>query len=234
MGESASHAEAAGGMPRSPSKREVRTSCELRRTESRKGGRMTDEGIVSAAHHEAGHAVLGKSQGLVPIYVEIRYNATKRRWEGTTEFPELCGPPIEEKIAIQMAICFAGCFAQVKYAIRALHPTEPIPWKELFEWMVVGSNEPLDISLSSGDTIHVPSWWFEGHDKQTLEYIADVTSEHLGERRFLGLLQKAVPRTTVPVLEDPKSWGKLEHLASLLVRAVDGGIARLDAAEIGS
>ena len=193
---------------------------------------MTNEGLVSAAHHEAGHVILGQSQGLTPKYVEIDYNSTMQRWEGTTEFPELSGPTVEDRIVIQIAICVAGCFAQVKHAIRLVDSREPIPWRELFEWMVDRSNEPFEHSLSSAGSIHVPSWWFEGQDKQALDYIANLSSTHLGKGSFLVLLQRAVPRTTMPVLENVKSWDKVEHLAGLLVDAVDGEVGRLESTEI--
>lgn len=96
---------------------------------------MDDEWKASAAYHEAGHVIIARSRGITPHYVEINYNSTDRRWEGTTELPELKGAT-QDKIISQLAICFAGCFSQVKHAIRELDANEPIPWKEIYEWMV--------------------------------------------------------------------------------------------------
>ncbi len=193
---------------------------------------MTDESLVSAAHHEAGHVIMGQSQGFMPKYVEIEYNSTMKRWEGTTEFPPLSAPSVDEKITIQIAVCVAGCFAQVKHAIRLVDPCELVPWKGLFEWMVFRSSEPFELSLSSGGRIHISSWWFEGQDKEVLDYIADQSNTRLGADRFVVLLQQAVRQTAVPVLDDFESWGKLEYLANLLVNATDEGVGRLESTQV--
>lgn len=189
---------------------------------------MTDDFKKNAAHHEAGHVIVARHRGITPNYVEIKYNATCQRWEGANELPELTGPT-EEKLVSQFAICFAGCFEQVKHAIRMLSPTDPIPWKELLSWTLYQSEQPLDLSLSCVKTLHVPSWWFEGGDKQSFAYLADKTIDVLGRDNFTALLQRAVRHTTIPVLDDVQSWSKVTSLASLLIGSASEGVDRVNA-----
>lgn len=194
---------------------------------------MTDEWKTSAAYHEAGHVIIARSRGITPKYVEIKYNPTRHRWEGTTELPELTGPT-EEKIVSQLAICFAGCFAQVKHAIRRFSPSEPIPWRELLDWMIFRLDHPLELSLSCGKRLQVPSWWFEGGDNQNFACIAEKTIEVLGEHNFKALLQRAVRHTTIPVLDDAVFWSKVEALAALLVGSTADGLGRVSPAQFPS
>jgi hypothetical protein len=191
---------------------------------------MNDEWKTSAAHHEAGHVIIARSRGITPNYVEIKYNPDLRRWEGTTELPELTGET-HEKVISQFAICFAGCFAQVKHAVRSLGSTEPIPWAELLDWTMFRSEQPLKLSLGDGKQFQVPSWWFEGGDKQTFAYLAEKTIDALGGHNFKALLQRAVKHTTVPVLEEIESWRKVEALAASLVGSAVDGVGRVGPAE---
>jgi hypothetical protein len=191
---------------------------------------MNDEWKSSAAHHEADHVIVARSRGITPNYVEIQFNPKHRRWEGTTELPEL-----QSKSRIGLLPSrwsrLSGCFAQVKHAIRSLGSTEPIPWAELLDWTVLRSEQPLEVALADGKQIQVPSWWFEGGDKQTFNYLAEKTIDALGGHNFKALLQRGVKHTTIPVLDDVHSWRKVEMLAALLVASAVDGVGRVNPAD---
>lgn len=189
----------------------------------------TKELLVSTAYHEAGHTIVSLMCGILPDYVEVKFDEKSERWDGVTALPKLDGET-REKVINLFAICFGGLFSQAKHRVSQICPNEAVPYRELLKWASQGSSQPLEILLECGELLSIPTWWFQGGDLDQFQYLSSEVINSLGTNDYLATIQKAVRDKAIPILE--REWDKVVSLAADLEGSVDGRTGRIHAEKL--
>lgn len=193
---------------------------------------MSNAEILSAAYHEAGHFVFAASELETPAFIEMEFNPSLFRWVGKTQAPLIGSLSVEDKFATSFGYCLAGCFAQVKHALRLLDAEAAIPWNKVLNWMLAAASEPLRLSLPNGQSLMAPAWWFDEEDADTFKHNASVAQFCLPDfESYRNYLHQAVT-TTVSLMEDDRAWGEIERLAIKLASSISQQRARLGAEQV--
>lgn len=193
---------------------------------------MSNAEILSAAYHEAGHFVFASSELETPAFIEMEFSPSLSRWVGKTQAPLIDTLSVEDQFATSFGYCFAGCFAQVKHAIRLLDEDAAIPWNQVLNWMLAAASGPLQLSLPNGQSLMVPAWWFDEQDADTFKHNANVAQFCLPEFESYGNYLHRAVTMTVSLMEDDRAWDKIERLAIKLASSIRQQRARLEAEEI--
>lgn len=173
---------------------------------ARAGSRcMSNAEILSAAFHEAGHYVFAASELETPAFIEMEFNPSLSRWAGKTQAPHLGSLSVEDQHATTFGYCFAGCFAQVKHAVRLLDAEAATPWNQVLNWMLAAASEPLRLSLPNGQRLVAPALWFDEEDAGTLKYSASVAQFYLPDFESYGNCLHRAVTMTVSLMEDDRA-----------------------------
>lgn len=194
---------------------------------------MDNNLMLSAAFHEAGHAVISKALGCILIQIEIHYTEERRRWEGSYNHMLAGSHSIfDEPILLQKSakVAIAGILAQARFLIeqqankslRFCNHNDLGAWFAFFRDKSRTDTTPgyLKVSMScENDAGLLMSEMIDG----SLFSGSDSAGFNLCFDQVQGLSHDMMLSEVVTLLDDPRRWNAVDRLAKRLCGSTPTG-----------